>query len=110
VPTANLKVPPFKLVPARGVYAAYARVGGATMSAAANVGVRPTFGAGGLCVEAHLLDAEVDLYGRVLELAFVARLREERQFPSAGALQAQIAEDIERARQVLADHNFNLFL
>jgi riboflavin kinase/FMN adenylyltransferase len=106
VPTANLAVPPLKLVPARGVYAAYARVDGQTFAAAVNVGVRPTFGAAGLCVEAHLLDVDTDLYGRVLELAFVARLRDERRFPSMEALRDQLSEDLRMTRKKLDLMNY----
>lgn len=101
VPTANLRLPPEKLIPATGVYAAYATVRGATYQAAVNVGVRPTFGGGGLSVEAHLLGAELDAYGERVELALVERLREEIRFAGAAALQAQIRVDLERARAVL---------
>lgn len=107
VPTANLRVPPFKLVPARGVYAAYARVGGQTFGAAVNVGVRPTFGSAVLCVEAHLLDVDVNLYGRTLELAFVARLRDERRFPSVDALRTQLSKDVQTTRTTLSLINNN---
>ncbi|MDR7520869.1 MAG: bifunctional riboflavin kinase/FAD synthetase [Armatimonadota bacterium] len=101
VPTANLLVPAEKVVPARGVYAAYATARGQTHRAAVNVGLRPTFGGDRLTVEAHLLDADVDLYGQPLELAFVERLRDERRFDGVDALKAQMAADIARTREVL---------
>jgi riboflavin kinase/FMN adenylyltransferase len=101
VPTANVQVPPVKVLPGRGVYAAYATVEGTTYRAAVNVGVRPTFGDGALAVEAHLLDAELDLYGRVLGVAFVRRLRDEVRFPSVDTLKAQMAEDLAAAARVL---------
>ncbi len=103
VPTANLRCPPHKLLPARGVYAAYATVQRRTFRAAVNVGVRPTFGNSELTVEAHLLDAVVELRGEILDLAFVARLRDERRFPAADALRAQLAEDLVRARSTLEE-------
>jgi len=103
VPTANLRLPPEKLVPATGVYAAYATLQGVTHRAAVNVGVRPTFGGGGgLSVEAHLLDTELDVYGERLELAFVERLRAEIRFSGAAELLTQIGVDVERARAILA--------
>jgi riboflavin kinase/FMN adenylyltransferase len=102
VPTANLEFPAEKLVPASGVYAGYAAVGDSTYMAAINVGVRPTFGSGALSVEAHLLDVEIDLYARPIDLAFVARLRDERRFPGVDALKAQVVLDIAQARQILA--------
>jgi riboflavin kinase/FMN adenylyltransferase len=99
-PTANLDVAG-TLVPPAGVYAADARWGGQTHRAAVNIGRRPTVYAseGGLCVEAHLLDFAGELYGQEIELTFLKKLREERQFPSAAALQAQIAQDVAEARE-----------
>lgn len=103
VPTANLAVAPEKLVPAHGVYAAYATADRATYAAAVNIGVRPTFGGDSPAVEAHLIDVEVELYGRTLELAFVERLRPERRFPDPSALRAQLTWDIASARRILAE-------
>jgi riboflavin kinase/FMN adenylyltransferase len=101
IPTANLHVPPEKLIPGTGVYAAFATLRGETYRAAVNVGVRPTFGGGRLSVEAHLLDAEVDAYGDRLDLAFVERLRDEMRFASAADLVAQIRADLKRAAELL---------
>jgi len=103
IPTANLDVVN-ETVPGGGVYACWCRVIGHTSPprpAAVNVGRRPTFGGGVTMVEAHLLDYEGDLYGRTLRLEFEERLREERTFPDAEALVAQIRSDIIEARGVL---------
>ena len=69
-----------------------------------NVGVKPTVQrAGPVTAETHLLDAEDrDLYGERLRVHFVARLREERRFPTLDALRQQIVEDAGRARELLA--------
>jgi riboflavin kinase / FMN adenylyltransferase len=114
-PTANLR--PEGLLPARGVYAARARVGvgirpdgvghgaGArAFDAVCNVGVKPTVEeAGPVGLEAHLLGHDgSDLYGERVRVEFVARLRAERRFPSLDALRAQIAEDARAARDLLA--------
>src|SRR6266540_2931944 len=98
-PTANL-VPSDELVcPGHGVYAAFAN----GQPAAVNVGVRPTFETGrGVLVEAHLIDFEGDLYGQVLRIAFIARLRGERRFPSVEELIAQMHRDVEAARELCA--------
>jgi riboflavin kinase/FMN adenylyltransferase len=103
VPTANMEIPASKLLPARGVYAAFASTNRRTFEAAVNIGVRPTFDGERLRVEAHLLDADIDLYGQTVEVAFVDRLREERKFPSVDALRDQLAMDIRDARVRLAD-------
>src|SRR5207237_1355115 len=69
----------------------------------ANVGLRPTVSGGGghPSIEVHLFDLPEDrrdLYGDTLRVHFIARLREERRFPSLDALRAQIAEDAAHAR------------
>ena len=125
IPTANLCVEPTKLLPPDGVYAVRARVAQifnlrttwqdtilphqgaeAALPAVANIGVRPTFGnsPGDRCVEAHIIDSDAqgDLYGREITLDVVARLREERAFPSAEALAEQIRQDMVQAREILS--------
>ncbi|MGI8713749.1 MAG: bifunctional riboflavin kinase/FAD synthetase [Solirubrobacteraceae bacterium] len=94
-PTANL-VPDERLVcPGHGIYAA--RAGGAC--AAVSIGVRPTFGSGrAVLVEAYLLDRDEDLYGRMLAVDFISRLRGERRFDSVEALVAQMQLDVEQTR------------
>ena len=99
-PTANLAAAP-GLPVANGVYAARAGWDGESAPAVVNVGVRPTFDGATRLVEAHLLDASPDLYGRRLTLAFVDRIRGERRFDSLEALRAQIVEDVRTARRLL---------
>jgi riboflavin kinase / FMN adenylyltransferase len=97
MPTANI-VPDDRLVcPGHGVYAAWA----GDHPAAVNVGVRPTFDTGrGLLVEAHLIGFDGDLYGQVLRLAFLERLRGEKRFESAEALSDQMQRDAAQAREI----------
>lgn len=96
-PTANI-VPDDALVhPGHGVYVAHAH----GTCAAVSVGVRPTFGTGrAVLVEAYLLDREVDLYGKVLRVEFLQRLRGERRFATAEQLVAQMHEDVARVRDL----------
>jgi riboflavin kinase/FMN adenylyltransferase len=96
-PTANV-VPDEALVcPGHAVYAARANGD----CAAVSVGVRPTFGTGrAVLVETFLLDQDVDLYGQVLRIEFIARLRGERRFASEEALIEEMQRDIERAREL----------
>jgi riboflavin kinase/FMN adenylyltransferase len=96
-PTANM-VPNEALVcPGHGIYAA--RADGAC--AAVSVGVRPTFGTGrAVLVEAYLLDWDEDLYGLMLTIEFIQRLRGERRFDSVDALVEQMHLDVERAREL----------
>ena len=96
-PTANLQTEN-ELVPRDGVYVTEAVVEGAVLSAVTNIGERPTFEGAAFAVETHLLDSPSDLYGRPLEVRFLARLRPELRFPSPQALVEQIRKDIQRAR------------
>jgi len=96
-PTANI-VPDDELIhPGHGVYAGFAN----GHPAAIHVGVRPMFKTGrGLLIEPHLIDFEGDLYGQTLRLAFIARLRGEKRFPSVDDLIAAMRHDIEQAREL----------
>ena len=105
IPTANLDVDPGVVVPAAGVYAGRATVDGATYDAVVNIGVRPTFEGTTTSIEAHLLDAELELYGRTLTVAFEHRLRGEQRFDGPEQLVAQIHRDIAQARVRLADRS-----
>ena len=97
-PTANLDLPPDLAVPADGVYAGWLD----GMAAAISVGTNPTFDGVGRRVEAYVLDeVGLDLYGRVMALDFVARLRPMVRFEGIDALVAQMADDVDRARGLL---------
>lgn len=102
VPTANID-PATELIPARGVYAGQLSGGsaGTDQPAVVNIGTRPTFDGRDVSVEAHLLAATGDFYGDNVSLALRERLREERRFPNAAALVAQIRQDIDAARAIL---------
>ncbi len=98
-PTANLVPDEHLVCPGHGVYAA--RAGDAC--AAVSIGVRPTFGSGrSRLVEAYLLDREVDLYGQVLRIEFVERLRGEKRFDSVHELIDQMHDDVARTRGICA--------
>jgi len=101
VPTANL-VSENDLLPACGIYAVWVKKDGQRLPGVANIGTCPTFDNQELSLEVHLLDFDGDLYGEVLQVEFVHRLREEQRFPSIEALAAQIRADMAAARQVLA--------
>ncbi len=100
-PTANLEIDPQKVLPADGVYAVRVRVEDTMYSGATNIGVRPTVDGTKHLTEVHVLDVQRDLYGKELEVQFIARLRGERRFAGIEALQAQIAADVQQARVVL---------
>ncbi|HET7444923.1 MAG TPA: bifunctional riboflavin kinase/FAD synthetase [Solirubrobacterales bacterium] len=98
-PTANI-VPDDRLViPGHGIFAAFAN----GIPAAVNVGIRPTFESGrGVLIETYLIDHEEDLYGKILRVAFVEKLRGERRYSEIEALVAQMKQDVEDAKRVCA--------
>ena len=96
-PTANLIPDEALACPGHGVYACLAD----GRPAAVSIGVRPTFNTGrGELIEAYLLDFEGDLYGSLLRLEFLERLRGERRFDTPEALVEQMRRDVERTREV----------
>ena len=98
-PTANLRTAG-QVLPADGIYAGEATIGGRTYAAAVSIGTNPTVGPAPRAVEAHLIDAAGDFYGMKMELRFIARLREQRRFPNTQALAEQIAKDVQRVREI----------
>jgi riboflavin kinase / FMN adenylyltransferase len=98
-PTANIVPGDEYLYPGHGVYAAFAN----GRPAAVNVGVRPTFETGrGVLIESYLIDENIDLYGKTLRIAFIARLRGEKRFAGVEELVAQMRRDVEEARELCA--------
>ncbi len=106
-PTANLRIPEYRLLPANGVYICRVYLHGKRFAAIVNVGTRPTFDNYPPTVEAHLLDFSQDVYGESLQLDFLHRLREELRFASVEALAEQIRADRVNALAWLqADESF----
>lgn len=103
-PTANLRLHEEKLVPADGVYAAWARIGGAggRLPAAMSIGVRPTFGGSTRALEAHLLDWRGELPGRDLEVELVDWIRPQVRFAGRPELVEQMGRDVQEIRRRLA--------
>jgi riboflavin kinase/FMN adenylyltransferase len=96
-PTANIACGRNRF-PVSGVFAVRVRDGSRRFGGVANVGHRPTVGGLEERLEVHLFDLDEDLYGRELEVEFVARIRGEKKFEGLDALRRQIAADAEAAR------------
>ena len=105
-PTANVPTDGLTAVPADGVYAGRLRRldTGETYPAAISVGTNPTFdGFRERRVESYVLDrVDLDLYGVEVEVSFVERLRGMVAFESVDRLVAQMNDDVDRAREILA--------
>ena len=103
-PTANLDVThDRKLIPKIGVYAVQAQIGDTqrTYDAMMNIGRRPTFDGMTVTVEVHLLGFDGDLYGDILRVEFLRRLRDEQKFESVDQLVTQLSEDKAHCRRVI---------
>jgi riboflavin kinase/FMN adenylyltransferase len=100
-PTANLSVAKEQALPAEGVYAGATFLEGAWWPAAISVGTRPQFYEDGeLLVEVHVVGFDGQLYGRALDVVFLARLRDQTTFPGVDELVAQIGLDVEKSQQI----------
>jgi riboflavin kinase/FMN adenylyltransferase len=96
-PTANLH-PHNRVIPRNGVYVTGTLIDGQWRRSVTNVGLRPTFGdAVEPSVETFVLNWDGDLYGDVVRVRFLYRLRDERKFNSLDELKRQITRDVERA-------------
>jgi riboflavin kinase / FMN adenylyltransferase len=97
-PTANLSSDN-ELIPPHGVYATTMKIGPIVYASVTNIGVRPTVDSSGrTTVETHIFNLDRDLYGSVVRVGFVQRLRDERAFESLALLRHQIAADCHHAR------------
>ncbi len=100
-PTANLDSAT-ECLPPDGVYATRVVLPDGAFASITNIGMRPTFAEPARTIEAHIFDFDRDIYGAKVRLEVVERIRGERKFESGQALAAQIAEDLKRAKEILA--------
>ncbi len=105
-PTANIQVKRQRL-PLSGVFAVtVSGIAGQPLPGAANIGVRPTVGAGMKPIlEVHILDFDRDIYGTHVDVNFLHKLRDEAKFDSLDALKAQIARDVAAVRAFFNTHS-----
>ena len=97
-PTANLH-PQNRVIPLNGVYITATLIDGQWRRSVTNIGTRPTFGdETTTSVESFVLDWSGDLYGDVVRVRFLHRLRAEQKFNSIDELKTQIARDVSRAK------------
>jgi len=100
-PTANLPLER-RRAPVAGIFAVRVHgVGSAALPGVASLGTRPTVAGVEALLEAHLFDFCEDLYGREIEVEFVAKLRDEARFATLEALTAQMRCDAAAARRIL---------
>ena len=113
-PTANLSVGNLdKVIPASGVYAVWAILRNretnpseSRMPAMMNIGTRPTFNGSRQTLEVHILGQVDDMYGQMLTVEFVSRLRSERRFDNREALVEQLKVDRTEAMERLVKSDY----
>jgi riboflavin kinase/FMN adenylyltransferase len=106
-PTANLIIAPEDLCPRHGVYVTQVIYDGKCYGGVLNIGRNPTFAdddpTHGISAETHIFDFNQDIYGKPIKVNLLRFLRDEKKFSGPEELSAQIATDIEEAKQVLSD-------
>jgi len=103
-PTANLEPHPQKLLPESGVYAGYGKLEGNIYRALVNIGAKPTFGDFTSSVEVHMIGLNRVLYGEMIKIALIEKIRDTYTFPSPLHLSRQIGKDREKAERILDEH------
>ena len=102
-PTANLHLnDERKLIPAEGIYAVQAQLGGCVFPAVMSIGFRPTFNGTDLRLEVHIFDFHEDIYEQEPAGYFVDYIRSNLKFDNVDALIVQMNRDSEQAREILA--------
>jgi riboflavin kinase/FMN adenylyltransferase len=100
-PTANIRLDK-NCGLKHGIYAVRVGRGDQRFDGVASFGRRPTFDNGAPLLEIFLFDFDRDLYGQVLDVAFIAFIRDELKFDGVDALVRQMDDDSLRARAALA--------
>ena len=107
-PTANLWVSSEMVVPRVGVYVARVFWQGQVWGALVNIGCNPTFAEGRdnpVSIEVHILDFTGEIYGQIVAVDFLVRIRSEKKFESGMQLAEQIRSDVAAARALLKSYD-----
>lgn len=101
-PTANIKVQEsYKLIPKNGVYVVKSVIDGTTVYGMMNIGNRPTVNGKNQTIEVHFFNFNQYIYGNVIKVEFLTRLRDEQKFESINALKNQLKTDQENAENFI---------
>ncbi|MEO1031518.1 MAG: bifunctional riboflavin kinase/FAD synthetase [Bacteroidota bacterium] len=93
-PTANIFIKEhYKLIPCDGVYVVKSKIEATTVYGMMNIGTNPTVDGKSRSIEVHFFNFDKDIYGKVLSIEFLHRLRSEQKFESLEALKKQLHSD-----------------
>ncbi len=99
-PTANIEPEDYLILPKRGVYLTKTLLDGKLYCSITNIGYNPTFEKEHkISVETHIIDFEDDIYGKTIEVFFIAQIRNEKKFENVEELKKQIKSDMTKARE-----------
>lgn len=104
-PTANLRLPGHRVLPADGVYATLMVFKGECLDSIAYIGKRPTFSEGERLLEVHIFDKTYQLYGEDISVHFIEGVRGDMTFANVQDLVRQMDHDGLRAREILQDYS-----
>ncbi|GJL58169.1 MAG: riboflavin biosynthesis protein [Nitrospirales bacterium] len=104
-PTANLRLPGHRVLPADGVYATLTVVKGECLDSIAYIGTRPTFSEEERLLEVHVFDKTLQLYGEDISVHFIEKVRGDMVFANSQDLVSQMDHDGQRAREILRDYS-----
>ena len=92
-PTANMKINEELVIPKGGIYATKVFIDDEIFYGATNIGYNPTVNGQGLSIETNILDFNRDIYGKIIKLQFLERIRDEKKFSSIEELKNQLQKD-----------------
>lgn len=103
-PTANLRIPSHRVLPADGIYATLTEIGHMNFPSITYIGKRPTFDEGERLLEVHVFDQMLELYGKNISVSFIEQVRGDMAFSSIDNLLKQMDHDGVQAREILAKY------
>lgn len=104
-PTANIHYDPEYILPKSGVYAGFVIIQNKKYGAMINLGHNPTFNyRNDLSLEAHMIDFDQDIYGKLISVEFIRFIRDEKRFSSKGNLIMQLEQDIISTKKILKEY------
>ena len=106
-PTANLRIPPHRVLPADGIYATLTEINGDHFPSVAYIGTRPTFQEGERLLEVHIFDQKLQLYGKEISVSFIQQVRGDMTFANVDELLKQMDLDGAQAREMLGMYKDN---
>lgn len=92
-PTANIEINKEIIMPKNGIYATKIHIEGKTYFGATNIGYNPTVNGSKLSIETNILEFSEDIYGKLIKIEFLERIRDEKKFLSLDELKNQLGKD-----------------